>query len=195
MTTIQEQDAPHGYRAAGARRNELRPRVRELREQGQSYNAISKELGIGWQTARRIAEERDGEKYTPPLAEGFHAKHSQIVELAKEGHSVRRIAKSLSISSKTVILSLRREGYAKSPTPKVDRVELARAKAFLDDRTGYSEASRSTGIPIETLKLHFPGMGLTRHEVGLLGWPLRRITNRAAANGIDLVPLARIRGA
>lgn len=193
MTTTKTQDAPRGKAAAEARRKKLAPRVAELLAQGNSHNAISKELKISHPTVKRIADELGGVATEPSAA--YHEKHAQIVELYHAGLSGREVARQLKVSTKTVVLSLRREGSVRHPGHRPDPESLARAKAFLEDRAGYAEASRSTGIAVETLKLHFPGMGLTRSEVGLLGWPLRRIANRAAANGIDLVPLSRVRGA
>lgn len=49
---------------------------------------------------------------------------------------------------------------------RISNERLATAKSMLDDRAGYLEVSRTTGIDKAALRRHFPGMGLTPQEAG-----------------------------
>lgn len=45
-------------------------------------------------------------------------------------------------------------------TPPTPPEVLAKAKALLEEETGYAETSRTVGVSVDTLRKHFPGMGM-----------------------------------
>ena len=199
MTTTQKQVQ---IRAGGGKesrqrnkveRQRLAPVVAEYRAQGKSLGECARLLNISHPTVRRIAQEENGEEPVSVLSRD--ADYVRIVDMIQSGRTIRQVARELECSKNTVKRALDDAGLSARPAPHVDPEQLERAKAFLEDGTGYHEASRSTGISTPTLREHFPGMGMSRSDIGMLAWPLRRIAMRGQARGIDLTDLTLLASA
>ena len=87
-----------------------------------------------------------------------------------------RVARETGVSTRTVS----RDTFDLRGNHGVNRVDpslLARAKELLDEKSGYSEASATTGLDKKTLNRHFPGMQLSPSEASARALQTKKLLN------------------
>ncbi|UZT28743.1 helix-turn-helix DNA binding protein [Nocardia phage NS-I] len=100
-------------------------------------------LDVGLQGRRERAEER----------------RSEVRRLRRAGKTVAQVAETLGVARETVSRDLKALGMG-TPVRRVSAEDWARAEALLDDGASYSEAARTIGVAVSTVRNRYPGRGM-----------------------------------
>lgn len=100
------------------------------------------------------------------------SRYDKVLELRGMNYSTAHIARTVGLSSRQVQRYLKAAGVGRNQTPKTSQETLEKARGFLRDGTGYTEAARSVGVSRYTLSKYLPGYAMSGQRRGQLSYSL-----------------------